>query len=83
MIKYVAEAVFAVHILSKQLSKPTQNDAARLKRLARYVLGFKDTALVFPVILGVLQQQRLSRRRLRQDKRGLRNHQARSVYPPC
>ncbi|CAK0822283.1 unnamed protein product [Prorocentrum cordatum] len=48
MVNYVTEVTFAVHVLSKRLATPTDNDMKRLKHLGRYLLGVRDYALFFP-----------------------------------
>ncbi|CAK0871316.1 unnamed protein product, partial [Prorocentrum cordatum] len=53
MINYITEATFAVHVLSKRMSKPTVNDMKRLKHLGRYLLGVRDYGLFFPKEGGV------------------------------
>ncbi|CAK0818910.1 unnamed protein product [Prorocentrum cordatum] len=39
MVNYVTEVAFAVHVLSKRLAAPTDNDTKRRKHLGRYLLG--------------------------------------------
>ncbi|CAK0850526.1 unnamed protein product, partial [Prorocentrum cordatum] len=48
MVNYVTEVTFAVHVLSKRLATPTDNDMKRLKQFGRYLLGVQDYALFFP-----------------------------------
>ncbi|CAK0814682.1 unnamed protein product, partial [Prorocentrum cordatum] len=48
MVNQVTEVTFAVHVLSKRLAAPTDNDMKRLKHLGRYLLGVRDYALFFP-----------------------------------
>ena len=47
-VNYVTEAAFAVHVLSKRLSKPAISDVKRLKQFGRYLRGVRDYAPFFP-----------------------------------
>ena len=48
MVTYVSEVTYAVHVLSKRLTKTTKADMGRLKHFGRYLVGVSEFAIFLP-----------------------------------